>query len=78
MSLWCLLCLHSQTSVDPDHEGLGPCHRGEVVLGVPSQWEAQAVVLVAKERPAAALRGNKKIKKCSRSSATDQYFILKT
>lgn len=77
MSLGCLLCFHSQTSVDPDHEGHGPCHRGEVILGVPSQWEAQAVLLVAEERPAAALRGKKK-KKISRSSATYQYFILKT
>lgn len=60
MSLGCLLCLHSQTSVDPDHEGHGPCHRGEVILGVPSQWEAQAVLLMAEERPAAPLRGKKK------------------
>lgn len=62
MSLECLLCSRSQASVDPDHEGHGPCHRGEVILGVPSQWEAQAVLHVAEERPAATLRGKKKKK----------------
>lgn len=43
--------------MDSDHEGYGPGHRGETALGVSSQWQAQAVLHVAEERPTASLRG---------------------
>lgn len=66
------LCFLSQASVDPDHEGHSPGHRGETVLGVSSQWQAQTFLHVAEERPTAALRGK------LLSSATYQCFILKT
>lgn len=50
-------CVLSQTSVDPDHEGHSPGHRGETILGVSSQWQAQALLHVAEERPTPSLRG---------------------
>lgn len=43
--------------MDPDDEGRGPGHRGEAVLGVPSQRQAQTLLHVAEERPTAGLRG---------------------
>lgn len=47
----------SQTSVDPGREGHSPGHRGETVLGVPGQWEAETLLHVAEERPTASLGG---------------------
>jgi len=49
------LCSLSQASVDPGHKGHGPGHRGETLLGLPSQWQAQARLHVAEERPTASL-----------------------
>lgn len=54
---WSVFCSRSQASVDPGREGHGPCHRGETILGVPGQWEAQTLLHVAEERPTATLRG---------------------
>lgn len=50
-------CSLSQASVDAGHEGHSPGHRGETILGMPRQWQAQTLLRVAEERPTATLRG---------------------
>lgn len=57
ISLEYVLCSLSQASVDAGHEGHSPGHRGETVLGMPSQRQAQTLLHMAEERPAAALGG---------------------
>lgn len=47
----------SQAPVDPDHEGHSPGHRGQTLLGMSSEWQAQTLLHLAEERPAAPPRG---------------------